>query len=124
MHMMALETIEEQTCLKETVFKSILFLTLKLNYKNNKIFKGPLWNAQGTFRWWFGATDTCVEGTFMWCYRNTAVVRVDRPSLTFISSEPNDYGGNEDCLQTYDPGALTMNDNDCATSMGYFCEVF
>jgi len=74
--------------------------------------------------WRFGATDTCVEGTFLWCYQNTAVLRVNQPSLTFINGEPNDYEGKEDCLQTYNPGALTMNDNGCEKSMAYMCEVF
>ncbi|MBI5527519.1 MAG: C-type lectin domain-containing protein [Deltaproteobacteria bacterium] len=66
---------------------------------------------------WLGGSDTAVEGTFAW---------VDGTPWSYTNwypGEPNDSGGNEDCVQMY--VALYQNkwnDGNCAGLFPYVCE--
>ncbi len=69
-----------------------------------------------TQKWWLGGTDAAVEGTWewdggtAWSYSN------------WQSGEPNNSGGNEDCLQLWRFTDGRWNDEPCAQALHYICE--
>ena len=63
---------------------------------------------------WQGLSDTAVEGVFV-------TVAGNPPAWTlFAPGEPNDWGGNEDCVELYGDG--TWNDLPCSAKMPFVCE--
>jgi hypothetical protein len=66
--------------------------------------------------WWTGYTDRDVEGTFTWANGSTARY------TNFAVGEPNDYGGNEDCVPLGRFGDYTWNDATCSNGFRYVCE--
>jgi Lectin C-type domain len=123
MHLVAFETIQEQNCVRDNVVKSILMnrIIFKL-FTNYSALKARIWLPAAS-EWWIGATDYCQEDSFLWCYQNLSVVPIDRPSITFSPVEPNNYGGNEHCLHFESISRWQVNDNACAVSYNYICEV-
>jgi hypothetical protein len=66
---------------------------------------------------WLGGNDQAVEGTFAW---------TDGTPLDFTSwngGEPNNYGGNENCMQLAPWTGGLWNDLDCATPGRYVCRL-
>jgi Lectin C-type domain len=62
---------------------------------------------------WVGVNDIQTEGTF---------VQVDRPMISdfpWNGGEPNDAGGDEDCVQTYNGG---YQDNGCNKLFRFGCK--
>ena len=62
----------------------------------------------------FGLTDEAVEGSFVW---------VDGQSATYdawAEAQPDDAGGDEDCVQYY--ADATWNDIPCTNAYGFVCE--
>jgi hypothetical protein len=72
--------------------------------------------VDATRKWWIGGSDIASEGTWAWdggtpwTYTNWA------------SGEPNNSGGNEDCLQLWRYTDGTWNDEPCAQALNYVCE--
>ncbi len=67
---------------------------------------------------WIGLTDKETEGTFLW-------VNGESPTTTFwYTNEPNNAGGNEDCVGLLTSGekAGTWNDFPCSTELAFVCE--
>jgi len=78
--------------------------------RENGIVEGGLGNV------WIGFTDRLTEGVFEWD---------GGPSLTgytnFAPTEPNNQGGNEDCVSIY-AGFQEWNDQQCTGSQSFACE--
>ena len=78
-------------------------------------------NAQAFLRyggkWWGGLNDQTTEGTFVWSNGDAVAY------TNWAAGEPNNAGGNEDCMQfgRYYP-ASTWNDEPCTSSFRYVCE--
>ncbi len=78
-------------------------------------------NAQAYLRyggkWWAGYNDRTTEGTWAWANGDAVAY------TNWAAGEPNDSGGNEDCMQfgRYYP-AYTWNDEPCSSSFRYVCE--
>jgi hypothetical protein len=70
--------------------------------------------------YWIGANDIESEGNFVWIEFGNPV----GPFYPLGSGEPNDVGGNEDCVHFGKPEGAPhlMNDIDCANLMYYICE--
>ena len=66
---------------------------------------------------WVGLSDRVSEGTFLRVTNGTATY------LPWLFGEPNDSGGNEDCVELKISGFSDgFNDNNCQTSDAYVCE--
>jgi large repetitive protein len=78
-------------------------------------------NAQAYLRyggkWWGGFNDRATEGTWVWSNGDAVAY------TNWAAGEPNDSGGNEDCMQfgRYYP-AYTWNDEPCTSSFRSVCE--
>ena len=78
-------------------------------------------NAQAFLRyggkWWGGFNDRTSEGTFVWSNGDANTY------TNWAAGEPNNSGGDEDCVQfgRYFP-ANTWNDEPCTSSFRYVCE--
>ncbi|KAL3841959.1 hypothetical protein ACJMK2_020035 [Sinanodonta woodiana] len=67
---------------------------------------------------WLGATDNMLKGDWVWAHSNTLLS--SRPYTHWAPGEPNDLGGNENCLIINNNGF--WNDRDCSTVFHYICE--
>jgi len=65
---------------------------------------------------WIGGTDAALEGTWVWSPSGTPLSYTN-----WWSGEPNNVGGNEDCLSVfYDVGG--WYDNRCSHELKYVCQ--
>lgn len=68
-------------------------------------------------KWWTGGNDIVKEGQWVW---------VDGSPMSYTSwhsGEPNDAGGNEDCMQLFRYGLdYTWNDEPCSSPFRFICE--
>ncbi len=67
--------------------------------------------------WWVGGTDENFEGHFMW---------TDRTPFDFAfwnDGEPNNAGGNENCIHLASWAGGRWNDIPCDASMNYVCHI-
>ena len=63
---------------------------------------------------WIGLNDVDNESTFVWADGSSSTYR------SWNSGEPNDHGGNEDCVHVF--GIEYWNDLSCTSTLGcYFC---
>ena len=70
-------------------------------------------------KWWIGLNDRDIEGDFRWQSDDTL------PQYTnWHAGEPNNWGGNEDCVQLNRWGDSTWNDEPCEYEFFYICESF
>ena len=69
--------------------------------------------GEGVF---IGIRDIASEGTYQWIDGDTSTVN----ELKFSRNEPNNAGGNEDCLELFDYNAL--NDVTCTDARRALCE--
>ncbi|KAL3841963.1 hypothetical protein ACJMK2_020039 [Sinanodonta woodiana] len=67
---------------------------------------------------WLGATDNVLKRNWVWAHSNTLLS--SRPYTHWAPGEPNNLGGNENCLILYNNGF--WNDLDCGTIFHYICE--
>ncbi len=65
---------------------------------------------------WIGLTDRTVEGTFTW--NNGAALSFSN----WWAGEPNNYGGDEDCIGNNFGGTGYWNDYSCWTSLPFACQ--
>ncbi|XP_062613584.1 C-type lectin lectoxin-Thr1-like [Saccostrea cucullata] len=67
---------------------------------------------------WVGGTDQETEGVWKWASTNTNI------NFTFwAQGEPNDFRGNEDCLEFAEDKGWWWNDNNCEATMSFLCEI-
>ncbi|MCK6508079.1 hypothetical protein L6R53_32725 [Myxococcota bacterium] len=73
-------------------------------------------DARSTEKWWLGGNDSTTEGTWAWVDGSDWVYE------NWHADEPNDSGGNEDCLQhnRYTDGV--WNDEPCTSTFRFVCE--
>jgi hypothetical protein len=104
-------------------------LTQYLNFQKNiekKLVEGPDGDAIRDVMFWVSGSDEFHEGIFNWCGTPKAVnVSMD---FKFGAGEPNNFGGNENCIQSAvrgdaPPATFVYNDNVCSTPFRYVCEV-
>jgi hypothetical protein len=71
-------------------------------------------SVRGGLITWLGATDRELEGTFVW--------RDGRPVVysSWEAGEPNDLGGNEECVELRELGR--WNDEECSRGRSFLCE--
>ena len=63
---------------------------------------------------WIGLNDIDTEGTFTWADGSNSTYR------RWYSGQPNNYGGNQDCVETY--SGEYWNDAGCTVNQDcYFC---
>ena len=63
---------------------------------------------------WIGLKDIDNKNTFVWADGSSSTYR------NWVAGEPNDFGGNEDCVDTF--AGQDWNDISCATIINcYFC---
>jgi len=74
-------------------------------------------DSYSTEKWWIGLNDQSSEGTWAWDGGESVTY------TNWASGEPNDSGGDEDCVQLnrFHPDT-TWNDEPCASSFRYVCE--
>jgi len=80
-----------------------------------------VWAVDNAYRyyygkWWTGGNDRAREGTWTW-YSGQAWTYSN-----WHSGEPNDSGGNEDCMQFGRFLDYSWNDEPCTSSFRYICE--
>ena len=66
---------------------------------------------------WLGGTDSTSEGTWTWS---------DGTILSFTgwkSGQPDDMGGNQDCLYTNNHGAGAWDDLSCTIELKLICKI-
>ncbi|CAG2220195.1 unnamed protein product [Mytilus edulis] len=66
---------------------------------------------------WIGLNDLVREGHFTWVGDNSSV-----GFSNWLSGEPNNHNGGEDCGAIQTNGRSTWNDNSCSHKTGYICE--
>lgn len=81
----------------------------------NSVMPGT-WDAYSTQPRWIGLNDKAVEGTFAWVTGEPVL------ATAWNSGEPNDSGGNEDCVEMKWSGGA-WNDLDCTKTRPFICEV-
>ena len=69
--------------------------------------------------WWIGLSDTATEGTFVW----SDGTPLDAGLGLWGNNEPNDSGGNEDCVQLVPWSGARWNDLDCGRQLPFVCSV-
>jgi hypothetical protein len=73
-----------------------------------------VWSNVGATNAWIGLNDIVTEGTWQ------SVTGSYWPYMHWDTGEPNNTGGNEDCVQFTATGA--WNDATCTNTYGYICE--
>ena len=71
-------------------------------------------SAKGATDVWLGGTDSASEGSWEWAH--TGISFTSSPYTNWNPGEPNDLGGNEDCMEmrlSANDGQNEWNDNDC-----------
>jgi len=68
-------------------------------------------------RFWLGLTDIASEGTFVWSDGSSSSYRY------WYSGEPNNYGGAEDCTESYTSRSGRWNDLRCDSPRHWVCKV-
>ena len=69
---------------------------------------------------WIAANDLAVEGTFRWVAGPEAGQLVSMTNGLWASGQPDNYGGNEDCVEFWD--RLKFNDGGCQYAIKYIIE--
>jgi hypothetical protein len=64
-------------------------------------------------RAWIGANDQASEGTFVWAGGPEAGQNISGIYANWFAGEPNDAGGNEDCVVIYPRDDGRWEDNGC-----------
>lgn len=85
------------------------YLAIITSAEENELVRVAFSNQQG----WIGLSDTAVEGTYRWV--DNTVLGTYR---NWATGEPNDYGGNEDCIAMYVGG--TWNDWPSTQRLSYY----
>lgn len=68
-------------------------------------------------QFWTGGNDIDVEGQWRWVTSGNPFTFTD-----WGPGEPNDTGGNEDCMLLLSNTGYTWNDLPCSTNSLYICE--
>ncbi|KFB38259.1 serine protease [Anopheles sinensis] len=71
--------------------------------------------------WWIGGTDLGSEGLFVWISTNQ-VVGFRSGYLNYSPGQPDNAGGNENCLEIGRWGGVVWNDVPCDWKQRYICE--
>ncbi|XP_052861644.1 chymotrypsin-C-like [Anopheles cruzii] len=71
--------------------------------------------------WWIGGTDLGSEGTFVWISTNQPV-GYGTGYLDYSAAQPDNAGGNENCLEIGRWGGVVWNDIPCDWKLRYICE--
>jgi len=67
---------------------------------------------------WLGATDRQNEGTWVWDKTETKVTYTD-----WQTGEPNNYGGDQNCLLIKRGYKYKWDDSECDSRLGYICQL-
>ena len=86
---------------------------------NNFIINHTTPNALSTGAYWVGGADRAEEGVWRWVSSNTPISSAVQD---WIPGEPNNSGGDEDCLAINYAGPH-WNDRPCHIISRYICEV-
>jgi len=65
---------------------------------------------------WLGAEDI-LEGKWQWQADNSGLSFTD-----WSKGQPNNSGGNEDCMHLYDRFNFDWNNSPCISKVGFICE--
>ena len=87
----------------------------EFSFVYNNVMPGS-WDAYSTAPRWIGLNDKAVEGTFVWVTGEPVLV------TAWESGEPNNSGGNEDCVEMKWSGG-GWNDLDCSKTRPFICEI-
>ena len=68
-------------------------------------------------RYWIGLSDEWQEGDFFWGESGTPIS--PEVAAKFSSGEPNNDGGNEDCVEVHSDH---MNDQNCGKRQKFVCQ--
>ncbi|XP_001848481.2 pulmonary surfactant-associated protein D [Culex quinquefasciatus] len=71
--------------------------------------------------WWIGGTDLGKEGNFVWI-TNGKPLGHKTGFTNYAPGEPNNYGGNENCIEVGFFGGTTWNDRGCDVARATICE--
>jgi hypothetical protein len=91
-------------------------LTIDTSREDRAAFRAAN-GVDATRRWWTGFNDIAVEDTWVW--EDGSPVGY----TNWNSNEPNDSGSGEDCGQINRYSDGTWNDEPCANSLPYICEL-
>ncbi|KAH3792175.1 perlucin-like [Dreissena polymorpha] len=92
------------------------YLAAIANYDENEFLKTQLRRLAPTVHIWLGGTDIAAEHNWVWAYTWEPFGFSD-----WNTGEPNNAGGQEDCL-TYLVGLYLWNDLWCGSELAYICE--
>ncbi|CAC5389919.1 unnamed protein product [Mytilus coruscus] len=67
--------------------------------------------------YWLGGRDDVIEGIWMWASTDRAFNYTD-----WYPGQPDNSGGNENCVHMYAAWSLKWNDDPCKTAYRFICE--
>ncbi|XP_050090739.1 ladderlectin-like [Anopheles aquasalis] len=77
--------------------------------------------ATTTEPWWIGGTDLGQEGSWIW-FSTELPVGYQTGYTNWYTGEPNNYGGNENCLDIGRKDAVGWFDANCEWKQKFVCE--
>ena len=88
------------------------------------LFVRSIWEDFGSgIHMWLGGSKTQNEGRYVWLTDSQPVE--NEAFNVWAEGEPNNYKGNEDCLEFshHEASSLGFNDRDCDFSQKFVCEI-
>lgn len=69
-------------------------------------------------RWWIGLNDNGSEGTFYWVHNG---IEMDYDDFASFSNQPDNAGGNENCVEIWGYDGQQWNDATCDLKLFFIC---
>lgn len=86
-----------------------------INDANEEAFLHTQETKRGLSNWWIGANDRGIEGSWVWANGSSVYTN-------WAPGEPNNHGGNEDCVMDNWYGNGQWNDGTCNSTFPFICE--
>ncbi|XP_061171045.1 low affinity immunoglobulin epsilon Fc receptor-like [Saccostrea echinata] len=97
------------------------FLKQRIRIYDEDLLKQNITTYSEYKKFWIGGTDKIIEGRFVWASTGNLLSFTDWDAILM---EPNDRGGNEDCIEisSFPTRRGIWNDANCAAEFYFICE--